>query len=704
MKAEANMATMVSNLGYAHSMRFVGDPTVNRERAISLFKRAINMTSPEEDGDAWALSHTNLGLCLLDRAAEARRHVADHEPPPESADDDVTEAVSHFQEALRFRSPERDPRDWAYTQANLGIAHSRNRYGDPHENLKLALACYEAAEWAYAQSDDTLAHAQALHNLSSVKFSLAHHEPENRDALLAASIHHARQSLALRPIASDPLHASRTWLRLAHSLWTDGDLPAAVEACKQAVDGASLAGAPRDIRDAAHQLAQLHLELGLEGEAAEAFEVMAVAAAEAWETRSTSYGRAGELHENLNLFRWAAYWLTIAGRPERAIEILELGRARELAERLQIRSIDLGALARLNPGLATRYADVSARSELLSIALNDVLAMGANDPPAVAAELAALRAEIAALPGFERAFSPIRFAEIVGGLEPREALVYLITAPDGCVALAVSNRPKTAAVKVTTADVTSTQLVRQLLGDTADRGGPIGGYFAAHHEMSAGLAQIFAELGEVLGPSLLRPVSAELAAQGVEQVSIVAVRLLGLLPLQALPWDQAQTCMLDHFDCIVAPSAAVRAMCRARVPLASEGHALIVGNPLPQTVPLDGAEQEARAVAAEVTISDVRLLVGKDADKDSVVAQMPGAHLVHLACHASASILDQSITAALVLAEDAPLRPEEIASIPDFQPRLVVASACESGVVQGYATADKCLASDPPSSPREHAG
>jgi CHAT domain-containing protein len=49
------------------------------------------------------------------------------------------------------------------------------------------------------------------------------------------------------------------------------------------------------------------------------------------------------------------------------------------------------------------------------------------------------------------------------------------------------------------------------------------------------------------------------------------------------------------------------------------------------------------------------------------------------------------MNAALSLAGNKPLYAEEILELDDFAPRLVVASACQTGVIQGYETADEAL-------------
>jgi CHAT domain-containing protein len=95
----------------------------------------------------------------------------------------------------------------------------------------------------------------------------------------------------------------------------------------------------------------------------------------------------------------------------------------------------------------------------------------------------------------------------------------------------------------------------------------------------------------------------------------------------------------------------------------------------------------AQALAAE----ELHLLIGTAATKDAVVAALPTATHVHLACHGAASIMDRPMNAALSLAGNTPLHAEEILELDDFAPRLVVASACQTGVIQGYETADEAL-------------
>jgi tetratricopeptide (TPR) repeat protein len=57
----------------------------------------------------------------------------------------LQQAIACYQEALRFRTPEAAPLDYAMTQNNLGTAYSDLPTGDRAANLQQAIACYQEA-------------------------------------------------------------------------------------------------------------------------------------------------------------------------------------------------------------------------------------------------------------------------------------------------------------------------------------------------------------------------------------------------------------------------------------------------------------------------------------------------------------------------------------------------------------------------------
>jgi CHAT domain-containing protein len=314
---------------------------------------------------------------------------------------------------------------------------------------------------------------------------------------------------------------------------------------------------------------------------------------------------------------------------------------------------------------------------------------------AAAAEgLASIVGAIRTLPGFEAFLDVPRFSDAVAALEPGDALAYLITSPKGSLALVVAPDGGDGEVRLIQAPaLTSTDLFRLFMAPDLERQ-TVTGYLSAHAGLEGSLEQALAGFVAALGPALLRPLRDELAAIGARTVCLVPVSLLGLLPLHALAWPEGDNrrCLLDEFIVVFAPSALVRRVCLQRAARASgPRRAVVVGNPLPQTVPLPGAELEAGMVARALAAEELNLLVREAATKDAVVAVLPGATHVHLACHGAASILDRPMNTALSLANNTPLHAEEILELSGFAPRLVVASACETGVIQGYETADEAL-------------
>jgi CHAT domain-containing protein len=694
-------AQVLNNLGSALGARLRGDPRANQDRAITCYEQALALTSPDSGGRLWPMAHTNLGLSLLERVAELR--VADfvvenEEPTPEMRDAAavIEEAIAHFLEALRWRSYDEEPLDWAFTQINLGLAYGRRRGADRRSDVELAIAHHSEAVRGFRAAGEPVLLGQALHNLASEKLVLAlldDTSPEDRGTLLEEAAVDARASLEVRPSSLAPIEAGRTWSELGRILGAANDLDGAAYAYRIALETLTPDTAPRACREAAGRLADLAISLDDWDTAAEAWNIAATAAAAAAAARATVADRFHELEANLNIFRFAAYALVRAGQPERAVEVLELGRAQELRRWLHRDLLDLEALQTLDPQVAKRFAE-------LQVELADVERAGQRSADwsiasaRIAEEYRETAERIRRLPNFKRFLLPPAFADVSAAVPHHDAVAYVLSAPDGCAALIVSRNDETATTDtVVVPDVTSRDLFEVFLDVDVEQE-TVQGYFLAHHEGSDQLDTALGHFAAALGPSLLRPVAEILQKRGARRVCLIPISLLGLLPLHALGWDEGgePRCLLDYVEVVFAPSAFAYGVCvrRAAERRDTPARYLIVGNPLPHPDPLEGAEFEARTVAATAGI-DCVLLVGEQATKRAVIDALPGSTHVHLACHGEASIFDDALNAALSFASDERLTAREIIEIDGLQPRLVVASACESGVIQGYATADEAL-------------
>jgi hypothetical protein len=397
---------------------------------------------------------------------------------------------------------------------------------------------------------------------------------------------------------------------------------------------------------------------------------------------------------NLNVFRFAAYALVRAGRLQAAVEVLELGRAQQLRLWMQQEAADLDAVSEFAPELAERLVDL--RAELETIEARERAGEGAADAASVADALTDVVAEIRRLPGLEGFLERPTFESVALALGDGDALVYLVSSPEGTAAIIVHAGGGTLHVSAVDASEVSAPRLFRVFMDLDDEATPLGGFLLAHLEgdMDA-LSTSITSFAELLGPTLLEPLQQQLIADGIQAVRLVPVSLLALIPLHALAWEarDGATTLLDAFEISYAPSALALSVCRRRAAarVALPGRLVVVGNPLPHRSPLPGAEHEARLIAATLPAESLEMLIGEDATHDHVIASLTGATHVHFACHGAASFFDPAFTAALSLAHEQPLGIQELLEIPDFAPRLVVASACETGVIQGYSTADESL-------------
>jgi CHAT domain-containing protein len=152
-------------------------------------------------------------------------------------------------------------------------------------------------------------------------------------------------------------------------------------------------------------------------------------------------------------------------------------------------------------------------------------------------------------------------------------------------------------------------------------------------------------------------------------VTVVTDGVLGLLPLHAA----GDT--LDRLRIRMAPNAAVLARAAVR---ADARDALIVAAPdVPNEAPLPFAAAEAHAVATLVPRAEV--LVGADAGAPAVEARLAGRRVAHIACHGKTRFDDPG-ESRLILGDGRPLTLRRLLKVRLTGTRLVVLSACESGM------------------------
>ena len=674
---------MQANLAAALGERSRQDPAANHQRAIDIQQRLLTeLSRDDDDADLRAKTHTHLAANMLALAVAT-----------DDRDDgtvrDLDAILGHLREALEWRREDRDPLDWAYTQLHLGHAHAvgGGQRDAAVEHLELAVrgfTCAGAQEMA----------ARARADLVSARLAEAYDDDVGAERRLAVARHALREARA----AVDVLTAGEgtvvdggAWWQLARALMlAEPGSPEVAQALRGALEHWTVHTVPHRARTVAKAMAIVCEKAGDVNGAADAWDMTAQAAAAAMDLRSTREGRLAEARHDAGVYSDAAVRLAAAGRLERAVEVIELGRARLLAAWIDQDLADLEALRHIAPALHDRFAELRGDLESLQSLGPDV----ADVRVAAAAErLDALLEEVRSTPGLEQFLLRPQLTEMLAEVSPDgPALAYPLITDVQCVWLVV--RPhRTPLVQVVDLPGLDASDVERVLRRTDPDTGTEAGYLVAGRCTKLLRAEI-RYLSDVLGPRLMAPLHEALAAQGVNEVCIVALGKLGLLPLHAVGWPGAdgETTLIDEVLVTYAPSAYAYTACHRRIgrPLAQA--VLAAGDPQPSSQPrLRMAQAEAGLVADLLDIQPTTLLRERDATRDAVADALNTATHVHLACHGQAAFTADPFASALWFADDATLTAADLVET-GVVARLFVASACQSAVIADLDAADEALA------------
>lgn len=153
---------LLGELGGAYVQQKQGDPAENAEQAIAAYEAALTVYTHEAFPEYRAAIQDALGVTLWRRI---RGNPADN----------IERAIAAYQAALTVFTPEAFPEQWADTQHHIGIAYQVRLEGDPAKNRALAIVAYENAltiftqkkfprQWATVQNSLGAAYAQRISN------------------------------------------------------------------------------------------------------------------------------------------------------------------------------------------------------------------------------------------------------------------------------------------------------------------------------------------------------------------------------------------------------------------------------------------------------------------------------------------------------------------------------------------------------------
>ena len=183
-----------NNLGSAYAGLLAGDRAANLQRAIGCYTEALRFRTAEAAPLDYAGTQNNLGLAYAGLPAGDRA-------------DNLQRAIACYTEALRFYTAQAAPLDYASTQHNLGNVYRGLPAGDRAANLQRAIACYTQALRFYTAQAAPLDYAGTQHNLGTAYAELP---TGDRAANLQRAIACYTESLRFRTAEATPLDYAET--------------------------------------------------------------------------------------------------------------------------------------------------------------------------------------------------------------------------------------------------------------------------------------------------------------------------------------------------------------------------------------------------------------------------------------------------------------------------------------------------------------
>ncbi|MER6334191.1 CHAT domain-containing protein [Streptomyces sp. NPDC001034] len=340
-------AEVAANLASVQHSRGDGDgDRVERwEAARDLLARAAAVVDRRTHREFWARVQTNYGLVLGQR--------------PGGGPDDLTLGIAHIRAGLDERSPGQNRVDWSFSLLNLGLLLFWR--GGP-DDLRQAERCYRDALGRLRPDDDPVLWSQLQCNLADLLLRSERDAFDPRGARAAANA-----VVAFDAAHPGLLDTSRAVWLLAHAAdLLDG--PGSAEGVR--LRRSALAAVPPRVSPFLHlsiarETVGALADAGDWDGAADVAADMLTAVHALYDAQVTAAARRSVLLTTRGTARQAAFLLARAGRPERAVEAIERGLARELSVLTGRDTVDLEALERVDPLMTRRYREARERYRLV---------------------------------------------------------------------------------------------------------------------------------------------------------------------------------------------------------------------------------------------------------------------------------------------------------------------------------------------------
>lgn len=341
----ADYARTQYNLGLVYGRRIEGEPRLNREQAIACLEAALQIYTLEDFPIDYARAQNDLGTLYAERIEGKEWQ-------------NLERAIVCHTSALLIYTRDNFPVEWAHTQRHLGNAYWRRISGEPRANIELAISCLEAALDIYERYG-----LQTLTALAQNALGLAYCDRIEgaKQANLEQAIAYNQAALQVYTLEAFPVNYAHIQQNLGtiFALLEEGDrsghLERAVEHFKGAIQVYTIAAFPLDHLRTQASLARAEMERKHWAGAHEAYANVLAAQDILLRLSSGIAGHDAILQEGRDAAICDGLALTQLGQIEAAAVAIERGRARGLAEAMNIDSADPGRIS--DAQRRSRYED-----------------------------------------------------------------------------------------------------------------------------------------------------------------------------------------------------------------------------------------------------------------------------------------------------------------------------------------------------------
>jgi CHAT domain-containing protein/tetratricopeptide (TPR) repeat protein len=622
-----------NNLGNAYSERIRGERADNLELAIAAFNQSLEVTTRDSFPEDWAMTQTNLGNAYSERIRGERAE------NPELA-------IAAYNQSLEVRTREACPVDWAITQNNLGNAYGNRILGERADNLELSIAALNQSLEVYTRDAFPEYWARSQYNLGNAySYRIRGERADNLELAIAAY----NLSLEVYTPTAYPIYC----LVAGRNLGNTANL---IEDWETAIKGYNLAI-----------------------EAVENTRLEALNPQSRQEVLSNAidvFHSIIQVHLNLNQLN-------------KSLEYIERSKARNLVELMTQKNLKPQGVSQtiIDEYDHLRQQVVNEQIRLQNLSINQNLSRTDNLMPYVQ-DHSYLKEYQQQLDTFieqqitpiDQTFKltqkvePITLAEIQRLTEPATCLLQWYITSEKILAFIVSSDNKINLWQSTETDL-------QTFIETVDN------YLQLYYSDN-GKQEWIKQL-----PNLLQSFSQTLHLNEIinlippncQRLIIIPHRFLHILPIHAFPISEDKV-LQDKYTVQYAPSCQL--LQRIQQHQQHElTHLLAIQNP---TKDLTFTDLEVNIIATLFTQNQI---IAKDnATQNTVTTQLknPNYHCHHFSCHGRFNP-NNPLESALILADKEPFTLSEIFELNLKKSRLVVLSACETGMIDLQSLSDEYI-------------